>query len=195
MVNLNLYQKFDSFYFIFFLLSVCSGVYPNWDLVQFLVYDYKIVFGSWDEYAACLIRQRKTENNENLRLNWERVSESMFLHNVSREINCQFIFFFWCWYCLIWENVDVVQEQAKSSEFKGFTGRPIYSVWCGSESEQRAIFVDEIKCVGCLKCALLAEKTFAVESVYGRARVVSQWADSPNKIDEAIESCPVNCIS
>ncbi|KAG5010614.1 hypothetical protein JHK82_019257 [Glycine max] len=87
------------------------------------------------------------------------------------------------------------KEQAKSSEFKGFTGRPIYSVWCGSESEQRAIFVDEIKCVGCLKCALLAEKTFAVESVYGRARVVSQWADSPNKIDEAIESCPVNCIS
>ncbi|KAG2377279.1 hypothetical protein LR48_Vigan06g141100 [Vigna angularis] len=87
------------------------------------------------------------------------------------------------------------KEQAKSSEFKGFTGRPIYSVWCGSESEQRAIFVDEIKCVGCLKCALLAEKTFAVESVYGRARVVAQWADSPQKIDEAIESCPVNCIS
>nr|KYP40707.1 Chaperone protein dnaJ [Cajanus cajan] len=87
------------------------------------------------------------------------------------------------------------KEQAKSSEFKGFTGRPIYSVWCGSESEQRAIFVDEIKCVGCLKCALLAEKTFAIESVYGRARVVAQWADSPHKIDEAIESCPVNCIS
>ncbi|XP_068461997.1 chaperone protein dnaJ C76, chloroplastic [Phaseolus vulgaris] len=87
------------------------------------------------------------------------------------------------------------KEQAKSSEFKGFTGRPIYSVWRGSESEQRAIFVDEIKCVGCLKCALLAEKTFAVESVYGRARVVAQWADSPQKIDAAIESCPVNCIS
>ncbi|KAL2339380.1 hypothetical protein Fmac_007320 [Flemingia macrophylla] len=87
------------------------------------------------------------------------------------------------------------KEQAKSSEFKGFTGRPIYSVWRGSESEQRAIFVDEIKCVGCLKCALLAEKTFAIESVYGRARVVAQWADSPHKIDEAIESCPVNCIS
>ncbi|TKY69084.1 Chaperone protein DnaJ [Spatholobus suberectus] len=87
------------------------------------------------------------------------------------------------------------KEQAKSSEFKGFTGRPVYSVWCGSENEQRAIFVDEIKCVGCLKCALLAEKTFAIESVYGRARVVAQWADSQHKIDEAIESCPVNCIS
>lgn len=87
------------------------------------------------------------------------------------------------------------QEQTKIAEFKGFTGRPIYSVWNGSESEQRAIFVDEIKCVGCLKCALLAEKTFAIESVYGRARVVAQWADPEQKIHEAIDSCPVNCIS
>ncbi|KAE9594225.1 hypothetical protein Lal_00001123 [Lupinus albus] len=87
------------------------------------------------------------------------------------------------------------KEQAKISDFKGFTGRPIYSVWCGSESEQRAIFVDEIKCIGCLKCALLAEKTFAIESVYGRARVVAQWANSEEKTQEAIDSCPVNCIS
>ncbi|MED6217447.1 hypothetical protein PIB30_017892 [Stylosanthes scabra] len=87
------------------------------------------------------------------------------------------------------------KEQAKISEFKGFTGRPLYSVWRGSETEQRAIFVDEIKCVGCLKCALLAHNTFAIESVYGRARVVAQWADSHHKIQDAIDSCPVNCIS
>ncbi|XP_057737315.1 chaperone protein dnaJ C76, chloroplastic [Arachis stenosperma] len=87
------------------------------------------------------------------------------------------------------------REQAKISEFKGFTGRPLYSVWRGSQTEQRAIFVDEIKCVGCLKCALLANNTFAIESVYGRARVVAQWADSHHKIQDAIDSCPVNCIS
>ncbi|XP_057508511.1 chaperone protein dnaJ C76, chloroplastic-like [Actinidia eriantha] len=87
------------------------------------------------------------------------------------------------------------KEQAKISELRGYTGKPIYSVWLGSESEERAVFVDEVKCVGCLKCALLAEKTFAVESVYGRARVVAQWADSENKIQEAIEACPVDCIS
>ncbi|KAA8542802.1 hypothetical protein F0562_023954 [Nyssa sinensis] len=51
------------------------------------------------------------------------------------------------------------------------------------------------KCVGCLKCALFAEKTFAVESVYGKARVVAQWADPEDKIQEAIEACPVDCIS
>ncbi|KAK8312068.1 hypothetical protein V6Z12_D01G015200 [Gossypium hirsutum] len=81
------------------------------------------------------------------------------------------------------------------AELKGYTGKPLYSVWLGSESEQRAVFVDEIKCVGCLKCALFAEKTFAIESVYGRARVIGQWADPEHKILEAIEACPVDCIS
>ncbi|PIA35423.1 hypothetical protein AQUCO_03500060v1 [Aquilegia coerulea] len=87
------------------------------------------------------------------------------------------------------------QEQAKMAEFQGYSGKPLYSTWCGSESEERAVFVDEVKCVGCLKCALLAEKTFAIESVYGRARVIAQWADPEDKILDAIQACPVDCIS
>lgn len=88
-----------------------------------------------------------------------------------------------------------MQELAKVADLQGYTGRPIYSTWLGPESEQRAVFVDEVKCVGCLKCALFAQKTFAVESVYGRARVVAQWADPEHKIHDAIASCPVDCIS
>jgi ferredoxin len=88
----------------------------------------------------------------------------------------------------------IIQEQAKLSEFQGYTGKPLYSVWSGQESEQRAVFVDEVKCVGCLKCALFASKTFAIESVYGRARVVAQWADPEEKIFDAIQTCPVDCI-
>ncbi|XP_042464239.1 chaperone protein dnaJ C76, chloroplastic-like [Zingiber officinale] len=87
------------------------------------------------------------------------------------------------------------KEQAKISEFQGYTGKPIYSTWFGSENEQRAVFVDELKCVGCLKCALFAKKTFAVESAFGRARVVAQWADPEDKILDAIQTCPVDCIS
>ncbi|KAG7603179.1 Chaperone protein dnaJ C76 [Arabidopsis thaliana] len=87
------------------------------------------------------------------------------------------------------------KEQAKLEELRGYTGKPTYSVWCGPETEQRAAFVDEVKCVGCLKCALCAEKTFAIETAYGRARVVAQWADPESKIKEAIEACPVDCIS
>ncbi|KAE9445636.1 hypothetical protein C3L33_22467, partial [Rhododendron williamsianum] len=88
-----------------------------------------------------------------------------------------------------------MQEQAKVSELRGYTGKPLYSVWFGAESEERTVFVDAVKYVGCLKCALLAEKTFAVESVYGRACVVAQWADPENKVQEAIDACPVDCIS
>lgn len=88
----------------------------------------------------------------------------------------------------------IIQEQAKLSEFQGYTGKPLYSVWSGPENEQRAVFVDEVKCVGCLKCALFASKTFAIESVYGRARVVAQWADAEEKIFEAVQTCPVDCI-
>lgn len=87
------------------------------------------------------------------------------------------------------------QELAKVEDLQGYTGRPIYSTWSGSENEERAVFVDEVKCIGCLKCALFAQKTFAVESVYGRARVVSQWADPEHHIHEAIGACPVDCIS
>ncbi|CAN8252080.1 unnamed protein product [Cochlearia groenlandica] len=87
------------------------------------------------------------------------------------------------------------KEQAKLEELRGYTGKPIYSVWCGSETEQRAVFVDEVKCVGCLKCALCAERTFAIETAHGRARVVAQWADPEFKIKEAIEACPIDCIS
>ncbi|KDP42595.1 hypothetical protein JCGZ_24369 [Jatropha curcas] len=87
------------------------------------------------------------------------------------------------------------KEQAKIAELRGYTGKPIYSAWFGSESEERAVFVDEVKCVGCLKCALFADRTFAIESVYGRARVVAQWADPEHRIQAAIDSCPVDCIS
>nr|GLL31865.1 uncharacterized protein LOC109160126 [Ipomoea trifida] len=87
------------------------------------------------------------------------------------------------------------KEQSKFADLRGYTGKPIYSAWFGPESENRAVIVDEVRCVGCLKCALFAEKTFAVESVYGRARVVAQWADPEYKIQEAMGACPVDCIS
>lgn len=87
------------------------------------------------------------------------------------------------------------KELTKIADLREYTGKPLYSAWCGEENEQRAVFVDEVKCVGCLKCALLAENTFAIECVYGRARVVAQWADTEAKIQEAIDACPVDCIS
>lgn len=87
------------------------------------------------------------------------------------------------------------REHAARSEFQGYTGRPLYSSWRGGEGETRAVFVDEVACVGCLKCALHAGRTFAIESAHGRARVVAQWADEEDRIVDAINTCPVDCIS
>ncbi|GLJ32659.1 hypothetical protein SUGI_0657100 [Cryptomeria japonica] len=85
--------------------------------------------------------------------------------------------------------------RAERMEVEGYTGQPLYSKWLGPAEEDRAIFVDEVKCVGCLKCALVAPKTFAIETCYGRARVIGQWADSEETVNDAIQACPVDCIS
>lgn len=37
-------------------------------------------------------------------------------------------------------------------------------------------------------------RTFAIEDDYGRARVMQQGMDSDAKLQEAIDTCPVNCI-
>ncbi|KAH9323544.1 hypothetical protein KI387_018183, partial [Taxus chinensis] len=87
------------------------------------------------------------------------------------------------------------QVRAERVEVEGYTGQPLYSKWQGPAGEDRAVFVDEVKCVGCLKCALVAPKTFAIETSYGRARAVGQWADSEETVRDAIQACPVDCIS
>lgn len=94
-------------------------------------------------------------------------------------------------------NMRAVYDQtlADTSELKGYTGSPLYSKWYGPPHEERAVFVDESRCVGCLKCALIAPNTFAIENRFGRARAVGQWADSQPVIEDAIKACPVDCIT
>jgi ferredoxin len=65
----------------------------------------------------------------------------------------------------------------------------------GSRLRQRGVYVDEITCVGCRHCAHVARNTFFIEPDYGRARVVRQDGDSEPLIQEAIDTCPVDCIS
>lgn len=101
--------------------------------------------------------------------------------------------------------IDILMDESKRRNYdldlaawrKGigsFDGRPVSS-WAGSESETRAVFVSETECIGCRACTNCATKTFAMEEEHGRARVMVQWADDEDLIQEAIESCPVDCIS
>jgi ferredoxin len=64
----------------------------------------------------------------------------------------------------------------------------------GGLVRQRGIYVDEITCIGCKHCAHVARNTFYIEPDYGRSRVIRQDGDSEDVIQEAIDTCPVDCI-
>jgi ferredoxin len=65
----------------------------------------------------------------------------------------------------------------------------------GGVWRQKGVYVDELTCIGCRHCAHVARNTFYIEPDYGRARAVRQDGDKEEIIQEAIETCPVNCIS
>jgi ferredoxin len=56
------------------------------------------------------------------------------------------------------------------------------------------VYVDEVTCIGCTNCAMVAQSTFFMEQEHGRARVFEQWGDDDETIAIAIETCPVDCI-
>ncbi|MEH2263037.1 ferredoxin [Nostoc sp.] len=64
----------------------------------------------------------------------------------------------------------------------------------GGLLRQNGIYVDEITCIGCKHCAHVARNTFYIEPDYGRSRVVRQDGDAEEIIQEAIDTCPVDCI-
>ncbi|KAJ3695132.1 hypothetical protein LUZ60_000509 [Juncus effusus] len=54
-------------------------------------------------------------------------------------------------------------------------------------------FVDEFSCIGCKNCANVCPDVFEIEEDFGRARVHCQFGNA-NLIQDAIDSCPVDCI-
>lgn len=77
----------------------------------------------------------------------------------------------------------LLQQLFPSSQFVG-----------GGSLPTKFLFVDELTCIGCTHCKFVAPNTFMLEDDFGRARVYRQGGDTPDKIDEAIECCPVECI-
>jgi ferredoxin len=64
----------------------------------------------------------------------------------------------------------------------------------GGALRQKAVWVDEAVCIGCRYCAHVAANTFVVEPTWGRSRAIRQDGDSTERIQEAIDTCPVDCI-
>ena len=64
----------------------------------------------------------------------------------------------------------------------------------GGALAEKAVWVDEAVCIGCRYCAHVACNTFIIEPNLGRSRAIRQDGNSSERIQEAIETCPVDCI-
>lgn len=93
-------------------------------------------------------------------------------------------------------------DEALEDEGDGFDPGKTLSKWMANTkmgknadpAEDRAVFVDEISCIGCKQCVWCAPATFRIEDEYGRSRVFGQWLDEEDKLQEAMDACPVSCI-
>ena len=87
-------------------------------------------------------------------------------------------------------DTNAAFEAASHQDFK-LNGRdPVL----GGKLKEKAVWVDERKCIGCTYCSSVATNTFAMEPEQGRARAFRQDGDSEELIQEAIDTCPVDCI-
>ena len=75
-----------------------------------------------------------------------------------------------------------------SEEISGF--EPVL----GGELREKAIWVDEANCIGCQYCVHVANNTFIVDEDLGRARVIRQNGDTLETVQEAMDTCPVDCM-
>ena len=64
----------------------------------------------------------------------------------------------------------------------------------GDQLCEKALWVDEATCIGCRYCVHVASNTFIVDEDLGRCRVIRQNGDDVDIVQEAIDTCPVDCI-
>ncbi|KAG1665328.1 hypothetical protein FOA52_011741 [Chlamydomonas sp. UWO 241] len=95
----------------------------------------------------------------------------------------------------IYEVLGDEGMRASYDSMAGFSACSTNPFVDASSFERDQLFVDEVSCIGCGKCAFHSPRTFEIEeSKYGRARVIDQSADCVSRQQIAIEVCPVDCI-
>ncbi|PVH62091.1 hypothetical protein PAHAL_3G204100 [Panicum hallii] len=83
-------------------------------------------------------------------------------------------------------------QRAVYDEIHGYTATAINPFFDDSAPKDQ-VFVDEFTCIGCKNCANICPNVFQIEEDFGRSRVYSQ-SGSTELIQDAIDSCPVDCI-
>ncbi|KAK3241927.1 hypothetical protein CYMTET_48350 [Cymbomonas tetramitiformis] len=100
-------------------------------------------------------------------------------------------------------DFELLLQKDIVEQFQGFKEEEVGSEWWSDDpDEDRAVFVDEVMCIGCHKCVDVASATFRIHGTMpkdrepnGKARVSTQWLDDEDAIQEAVECCPTECIS
>ena len=85
-------------------------------------------------------------------------------------------------------SLSAIDNYFKTEELTGY--EPVL----GGELTEKAVWVDESRCIGCRYCAHVATNTFVVDDDYGRSRAIRQDGDNLETVQEAIDTCPVDCI-
>ena len=86
-------------------------------------------------------------------------------------------------------------EAAFSAHSRNFLGlRTGLEPFLGGVLREKAVWVEKSDCIGCRYCAHVASNTFVMVPETGRCRAVRQDGDSIDRIQEAIDTCPVDCI-
>ena len=86
------------------------------------------------------------------------------------------------------DNLAAFHEYIDSNDISGF--EPVL----GGELREKAVWVDESACIGCQYCVHVATNTFIVDEDLGRARVIRQNGDNLEVVQEAMDTCPVDCM-
>ena len=86
------------------------------------------------------------------------------------------------------DSIDPFKIVTEKTEISGF--EPVL----GGKLAEKAVWVDEAKCIGCKYCVHVASNTFIVDEFHGRSRAVRQDGDNIDLIQEAMDTCPVDCI-
>ena len=86
------------------------------------------------------------------------------------------------------DNIAAFYEYIESNDISGFEPA------LGGELREKAIWVDESACIGCQYCVHVATNTFFVDEDLGRARVIRQNGDTIEVVQEAMDTCPVDCM-
>jgi len=59
----------------------------------------------------------------------------------------------------------------------------------------KKVIINEDDCIGCGTCETICPEVFKLDGKTGKSTVIKPEGGPENLIEEAIEACPVTCIS